>query len=186
VCRGRPSRYRPPRRPVEEGRLGFCPFLLRFRFKSPSASHHVVNSCTKSRFPVYSVYVVIFTCQWYWLLCRSLSLYLYLITLLEWELQAPSRTRFFGGRLRRSRDRVSIVQDGDFGLKNELRQNFSKKLLPEVEDVASERRLLAVSNVVLYHGPEASGVGGLGQIAGQVGRVLQRGDSAIPKAHQTF
>ena len=60
------------------------------------------------------------------------------------------------------------------------------KILPEVGEVASGRRLLAVLDVVLYHGPEASGVGGLGQIAGQVGRVLQRGDSAIPKAHETF
>jgi hypothetical protein len=35
--------------------------------------------------------------------------------------------------LRRSRHGILIVQDGDFGLKNGLRQNFSKKLLPEVD-----------------------------------------------------
>ena len=162
--------------------------LPRFRFWSKvfGLSHYVPDFCTKSRFPVYSVYVLIFTCQYYWLLYRSLSLYLYPITLIEWELRAPSRTRFLGGQFRRSRDRVSIVQDGDFGTKNGLRQNLSKKRLPEVENVASGRKLLAVSNVVLYHGPEASGVGGFGHIAGQVGGALQRGDVAIPKAHQTF
>jgi hypothetical protein len=62
--------------------------LSRFRFwsKNLGLSHHVPDFCTKSRFLVYSVYVVIFTCQWYWLLCRSLSLYLYPITLIEWAL----------------------------------------------------------------------------------------------------
>jgi hypothetical protein len=102
------------------GRLevGFSRFG--FWSKSSGLSHHVPDFCIKSRFLVYSVYVVIFTCQWYCLLCRSLSLYLYLITLLEWELRAPSRTRFFGGQLRRSRDRVFIVQDGGLDLKNGL------------------------------------------------------------------
>jgi hypothetical protein len=38
-------------------------FLLRFWFKSPSVSHHVVDSCIKSKLQVYSVYVLIFTCQ---------------------------------------------------------------------------------------------------------------------------
>jgi hypothetical protein len=80
-------------------------------------SHHIPDFCTKSRLLVHSVYVVIFTCQWYWLLCRSLSLYLYPITLIEWELRAPSRTALLEGQLRRSRDRVSIVQDEGFGLK---------------------------------------------------------------------
>jgi hypothetical protein len=51
------------RRPVVEGpsRVG----LSRFRFRSKvfGLSHHVPDFCTKSRFLVYSVYVVIFTCQ---------------------------------------------------------------------------------------------------------------------------
>ena len=185
-CWGRPSRYRPRGRPVEEGRHRVR--LSRFRFwsKTLGLSHHVPDFCTKSRFSVYSVYVVIFTCQYYWLLCRSLSLYLYLITLLEWETGSPSRTRFFGGRLRRSRDRIFIVQDGGFGLKNGFRQNPSKKRLPEVEEAASGRGFLAVLDVVLYHRPEASGVSGLGHVPGQVGGALQRGDGAIPKAHQTL
>ena len=158
--------------PLRKGRQGDG--LSRFRFwsKTLGLSHHVPDFCTKSRFPVYSVYVLIFTCQQYWLLCRSPSLYLYLVTLLEWEPRAPSRTRFFGGRLRRSRDRVFIVQDGDFGLKNGLRQNLSKKRLPEVEEAASGRGFLAVLDVVLYHRPEASGVSRLPQITGQVGGVL--------------
>jgi len=156
------------------GRLGFCPFLLRFRFKSPSASHHVVDSCTKSRFPVYSVYMLIFTCQYYWLMCRSLSLYSYPITLIEWEVGNPSRTTLLEGQFRRSRDRVFIVQNEDYGTKNGLRQNFSKKLLPEVGKVASGRRFLAVLfEVVFDDRPEASGVGGLGQIPGQRGGVLE-------------
>jgi hypothetical protein len=127
---GRPSWYRPPRRPVEEGRHRVR--LPRFRFWSKvlGQSHHMPDFCNKSRFPVYSVYLVIFTCQWYWLLCRSLSLYLYPITLIEWQTGSPSRTRFFGGQLRRSRDRVFIVQDGDFGTKDGLRQNLSKKDSP--------------------------------------------------------
>jgi hypothetical protein len=99
--------------------------------------------------------------------------YLYLITLLEWELRAPSRTRLLGGQFRRSRGKVFIVQDGGFDPKNELRQNLSKKLLPEVEIVASGRGFLAVLDVVLYHRPEAPLVGCLGQIAGQVGGVLE-------------
>jgi hypothetical protein len=43
---------------------------------------------------------------------------------------------------------------------------FLRNLLPEVEEVASGRRLLAVLDVVLYDRPEASGVGGLPQITG--------------------
>ena len=58
-------------------------------------------------------------------------------------------------------------------MKNGLRQKFSKKLLPEVGEVASGRGFLPVLfEVVFYYRPEASGVGGLGQIAGQVGGVL--------------
>ncbi len=66
-----------------------------------------------------------------------------------------------------------MVQDEDFGPKNGLRQKFSKKRLPEVEDAASGRVFLAVLfEVVLYDRPEASGVRGFGQIAGQRGGVL--------------
>jgi hypothetical protein len=122
-------------------RVGF----LRFRFwsKSFGLSHHISVFCTKSRFLIYSVYVLIFTCQQYCLLCRLPSLYLYLITYIEWETRDPSRTTLFEGQFRRSRDRVFIVLDGDFDLKNELRQKFSKKLLPGVENVASGRDFLA-------------------------------------------
>jgi hypothetical protein len=84
--------------------------------------------------------------------------------------------------LRRSRDRVFIVQDRDFGLKNGLRQKFSKKRLPEVGKVASGRGFLAVLfGVVLYDRPEASAVGYLGKIAGQVGGVFEGGDGTFGK-----
>ena len=102
------------------------------------------------------------------LLCRSVSFYLYTKTPIEWELRAPSRTRFFEGRLRRFRYGIFIVQDEDFGPKNGLRQNLSKKKrLPEVENVASGRRLLAVLDVVLYDRAEASRVRGFGEVMGQ-------------------
>jgi hypothetical protein len=51
-------------------------------------------------------------------------------------------------------------------------KTFLKNLLPEVGEVASGREFLAVLDVVLYDRPEASGVSGLGQIAGQRGGVL--------------
>jgi hypothetical protein len=117
---GRPFLLWPPRRPVEEGRQGVGLSRFRFWFKILGPSHHIPDFCTKSRFLLYSVYVLIFTCQWYCLLFRSVSLYLYTKTLIEWETGSPSRTRFFGDQFRRSRDRVFIVQDGDFGLKNGL------------------------------------------------------------------
>jgi hypothetical protein len=45
----------------------------------------------------------------------------------------PDQDEVFEGQFRRSRDGVFIVQDGDSGLKNGLRQKFSKKRLPEVD-----------------------------------------------------
>jgi hypothetical protein len=63
---------------------------------------------------------------------------------------------------------------------------FLKKRLPEVEKTASGRRLLAVLDVVLYHGPEASGVGRLGQIAGQIGGVFQGADGAFTEIYKAF
>ncbi len=168
------------------GRLGVG--LPRFRFwsKGFGLSHHVPDFCTKSRFPVYSLYVVIFTCQWYWLLCRSLPLYSYPITLIEWETGSPSRTALFEGQFRRSRYGIFIVQDGDFGPKSGLRQKFSKKSSPEVGEVASGRVFLAVLDVVLYHRPEASGVGRLGQVPGQIGGVFQGADGAFTEIYKAF
>jgi hypothetical protein len=169
---GRPSRYRPRRRPVVEGRLGFSPSplllglpVLPFEARgSRSRSKGGTSFCTKSKFPVYR-YLVSFSYGVFLSLISIFSIFIPHNSLLEWELQAPSRTRFLGGRLRRSRDRVFIVLDGDFGLKNGLGHYFSKKRLPEVGEVASGRRFLAVlSEVVLYHGPEASGVGAFGQV----------------------
>jgi len=49
---------------------------------------------------------------------------------------------------------------------------FLKNSIPEVENVASGMEFLAVLDVMLYHRPEASLVGGLGQVPGQRGRVL--------------
>ena len=143
---GRPSRYRPPRRPVVVGPsrvqsfpssplllgLPLSPFEVSVQvdiriFVLSSESWYTSSRCLS---------FVLRSKSWYissrcLFLFVSNTVYLFLyqssIPYIEWELQAPSRTRFLGGQLRRSRDRVFIVRDVDFGLKTGYDKIFLKK-----------------------------------------------------------
>jgi hypothetical protein len=69
---------------------------FRFWSKGFGLSHHMPDFCTKSRFSVYSVYLLIFTYQYYCSLCRSLFLYSYPITLIEGKQEARPGRDFSG------------------------------------------------------------------------------------------